>query len=293
MLRRRYLSPSPYSAGRSKAPPASRLPELPGPGAYQGSVAVRSLRGVIRMLSCWRVRVLAACVLVVDPYAAWSLLPAPASPSAGPLLWVGRLVDGRGDPVTGTVLAQIRPAPSAIPSRQQVQAAEEYGLVGPSAPSIPLASAATAPDGRFALRAVMPSNVPEAYTPGGWVHILLFAETDDGSFGITTDSVRWLPAGAALPAGAWVSSLTRALGAERLRLSATNSARAALGSLLAADRADGNERPETIMLSQPADARSSRVATAGGGAPEIRTGPARPATSRTVKTACGPSPTST
>jgi hypothetical protein len=211
-------------------------------------------------LAAWT---LTAVLVVFNPYAAWGLVL--ADPGVTPLLWVGRMVDGRGDPVAGTVVAEIRPAPSAIPSRQEVEAAERRGLVAPSVPSIPLVSARTAPDGHFELRAVMPPGVPAGYTPGGWVHVLLFAQSDEGSFGVATDSVRWLPAGGLFPAGGWISSRTRAREVERLRLSGPTSAGPVLRSLLAADLADGNERPQAITLDRPAGATAYRVAAADRG----------------------------
>ncbi len=243
MLRRADLSPRTF-------PPASGA----GPSSHARMAPIRLLGACGPRLPrlAW---VLAAVVLVLNPHAAWGSPSFPGATGADPLLWVGRMVNGRGEPVTGTVSAQIRPASTAIPSRQDVEAAESRGLAPPTAPSVPLTSARTAPDGRFELRAVMPSGVPAAYTPGDWVHVLVVAEGADGSSAIATDAVRWLPPGGALPAGAWVSSLSRGREVERLRASREWTA-AIVRTLLAADLADSHERPQTLILDEPEDAQT-------------------------------------
>jgi hypothetical protein len=157
-----------------------------------------------------------------------------------PLLWSGRIVDRHGEPSAAHVTAFLRPPASAIPTAESN---------GPAPASVPLASSIAGPDGRFDLRAALPGDVPLAYHPDGWFHVMVLAESAEGS---------WAPS-TPLALGAWVST---SAGEDRVRAALSDREppnAASLARLITEDLTGGAERPDVLQLGEP------RITAAGTG----------------------------
>lgn len=162
---------------------------------------------------------------------------ADASPLSSwlPLLWSGQVVDANGEPTPATIAAVLAPPPWAIPMR-------DHALSGQlPVGSIPLSTASAGRDGRFELRSGLPV-VPPSFVSGGWMNVMLFVESIDGSWAVAMDSVRFIGAGP----GSWVSKLSSEI----------------LAPDVPADDTAG-ERPTVIALQPPANSAERERRAAG------------------------------
>lgn len=178
--------------------------------------------------------------------------------SSVPLLWKGQVLGVDGEPAKAHLAAFIRPPASAIPAA---------GSGKPAPTSIPLAETVADGDGGFELRSELPL-VPHEYRPDGWLHIMVLATGDDGSWMVANDSMRYVPPTSSVPRGAWLSTIAAE---EQLRSLLAGSLPKApvVDRLVAEDLTSGMERPSVLQLVRPGP-------TAAGGQRSRWKGPGDP-----------------
>lgn len=174
----------------------------------------------------------------------WSSPAGAEAPQGGaPALWSGTLRSAKGSPVSGTVVAFLRPAPGAVPDRPKGVADED--IVG--LPPIVLAEVAVDESGYFDLRASLPKEVPSAYVQDGIYNVMLFASSADGKWAVATDSLWYLDEAEVAPA--WFTSPESFLSARSLARSGGRSEE--IAAIETKDRAGAVDRPTDLVLTEP------------------------------------------
>lgn len=184
----------------------------------------------------------------------------PPFASSLPLLWSGQVLSANGRPAKADLTAFLRPPASAIPAADSA---------APAPASIPLASTTTDGDGSFELRAEPPA-VPAEYRPGGWLHVMILATGDDGSWMVANDSMRYVPPTPTAPKGAWLSTIAAEDRLRSLRAGPLPKA-SVVDRLVAEDLTSGMERPDVLQLVRPVPgaARGSGNRWKGPGDPYV------------------------